>query len=415
MSTRYASSLRLERRHLLRLGLCGTFLASACASPARNGEERSAGVTNAEPSVSGSGAQVIDQSLQEATKRLTYKCAQLWGTPNAELPTQKAWVSYDDDWISRGNVDFEHGQFIAQALVDADKADDIGPALALLRKRLEDAQTDTPSDMADDDNVLKLARELARKRGLGLADPTAPAAKGEPVLTGILPADAAARLTAGTLQRTPITGDDGRPRIMLTYRVDFLDGYHARLAARYVDTVQREAHRYGLQPSLVFAIMETESAYNPRARSGIPAFGLMQLVPSSAGRDAYQFAFGSPRTLDPDYLYVPDNNIRLGSAYLRLLDGSYLHAIENPQSRRYATIAAYNTGAGNVARAFGGTTHVAIAAQAINGMSPDEVLRHLQEQLPYDETRQYVTNVVARQGRYDGMDAAPADSAAKSQ
>ena len=409
MSMQYASSSALNRRLLLH-GLCGAFLASGCASSARNSENRSVGVTTAEPGSLSSGAPVIDQSLQDANRRLTYKCAQLWGTANAELPAQKVWVAYDKDWISRGNVDFAHGQFTAQALVDAGKeANDIAPALALLRSRLEDAQTDTPSDMADRDKVLILARQLARERGLGLADPTVPA-KGDPVLAGILPADAASRLTADTLQRTPITGDDGKPRVMLTYRVDFLDGYHARLAARYVDAVRREAHRYKLLPSLVFAIMETESAFNPRARSWVPAFGLMQLVPHSGGRDAYQFAFGNLRTLDPDYLYVPDNNIRLGSAYLRLLDGNYLHAIDNPQSRQYAVIAAYNTGAGNVARAFVGTTSMAMAAEAVNKMSPDDVLHHLQEQLRFDETRQYVTNVVARQGRYNGMDAAPPDS-----
>ncbi len=286
------------------------------------------------------------------------------------------------------------------------EANEIGPALGLLRKRLEDAQKNTASDMADDDKVLKLARQLARERGLGLADPTAPAAKGDPVLAGILPADAASRLTAETLQRTAIVGDDGKPRVMLTYRVNFLDGYHARLAAPYVGAVRREAHRYELQPSLLLAIIETESAFNPRARSAAPAFGLMQLVPNSGGCDAYQYAFGSLRIPDPDYLYVPDNNIRLGSAYLQLLDRRDLHGINNLQSRGYAVVAAYNTGAGNVARAFGGTTHVGTAADTINKMSSNDVFRHLQERLPFDETRKYLTNVVARRSRYSDLDEA---------
>jgi membrane-bound lytic murein transglycosylase C len=193
---------------------------------------------------------------------------------------------------------------------------------------------------------------------------------------------------------------------MLTYRVNFLDGYHARLAAPYVDAVRREAHRYELQPSLLLAIIETESAFNPRARSAAPAFGLMQLVPNSGGCDAYQYAFGSLRIPDPDYLYVPDNNIRLGSAYLQLLDRRDLHGINNLQSRGYAVVAAYNTGAGNVARAFGGTTHVGTAADTINKMSSNDVLRHLQERLPFDETRKYLTNVVARRSRYSDLDEA---------
>jgi peptidoglycan lytic transglycosylase C len=402
--TQPASSSALNRRRLLQFGLYTMFVAGGCAKSASNSEDHAAGVTTARPTSLVSDYATADQSLKDATGRLQSKCASLWGTAHTELPAQKVWVSYDKDWISRGHVDFEHGEFVAQALVDADQANDIGPALRLLHKRLEDAQKSTASDMADDDKVLKLARELARERGLGLADPTAPVAKGDPVLAGILPADAASRLTTGALQRTAIVGDDGKPRVMLTYRVNFLDGYHARLAAPYVDAVQREARRYELQPSLVLAITETESAFNPRARSGAPAFGLMQLVPKSGGCDAYQHAFGSFRIPDPDYLYVPDNNIRLGSAYLQLLDRRDLHGINNLQSRGYAVVAAYNTGAGNVARAFGGTTHVGTAADAVNKMSSEDVLRHLQERLPFDETRKYLTNVVARRSRYNGLD-----------
>jgi membrane-bound lytic murein transglycosylase C len=54
----------------------------------------------------------------------------------------------------------------------------------------------------------------------------------------------------------------------------------------------------------------------------------------------------------PEFLYDPANNIKLGAGYLRLLDSNYLSDIVDPQSRHFGMIAAYNTGSGNVARAF---------------------------------------------------------------
>src|SRR5690554_6218531 len=111
------------------------------------------------------------------------------------------------------------------------------------------------------------------------------------------------------------------------------------------------ATKWQVEPALVMAIMQTESAFNPMARSHIPAFGLMQIVPSSAGRDASKAVWGKDQLLSGQQLFNPHTNIELGCAYLNILDTRYLAAIKHPQSRLYCTICAYNTGAGNVARA----------------------------------------------------------------
>ena len=347
-----------------------------------------------------------EAALREATRRLGDKCAQLWGSDNVKLPTATSWVAYDDDWTSRGEIDFAGGVFTAQVLIDAapDPAPDaLDTALAKLRKRLEDAATDTAADFADDDDVAKLAAVLA-----GQTVPSAPAQaapSGEaPVLAAVLPRDARVNLTADALTRTPVTGEDGRKRVMLSYRVPFEDDYFLTLAARYAGSVHRQTQRLGLTPSLVFAVIETESAFNPRARSAVPAYGLMQLVPRTAGRDAYAFIHGTARAPDAATLYDPDTNIALGTTYLKILDSQYLRAIDDAESRTYAAIAAYNTGAGNVAWAFDGTTRIAAAARLINTLPPEEVLRRLKADLPQEETRRYVAAVLARQDRYRRFD-----------
>jgi membrane-bound lytic murein transglycosylase C len=130
----------------------------------------------------------------------------------------------------------------------------------------------------------------------------------------------------------------------------------------------------------------------------------MQLVPKSGGLDAYHYVYGEKKVLAPEYFFQPNQNVELGVAYLDLLYRRYLRAIKDDQSRLFCTIAAYNTGAGNVAKAFTGANNVRVAASVINEMSSDEVYTYLLENLPYDETRNYLRKVTAAQARYAETD-----------
>jgi membrane-bound lytic murein transglycosylase C len=171
-------------------------------------------------------------------------------------------------------------------------------------------------------------------------------------------------------------------------------------ARSFAASVSRHGGGRGLDPALVFAIMETESAFNPLARSHVPAYGLMQIVPRSAGLDATAELFGRARLLSPSYLYDPDRNVQIGAIYLDILWNRYLAGVRSPKSRLYCVIAAYNTGAGNVFRAFTGRTRSKAAFEAINAMQPDDVYRKLIWDLPYKETRDYLAKVVRRMDTY---------------
>ncbi len=173
----------------------------------------------------------------------------------------------------------------------------------------------------------------------------------------------------------------------------------ARAFERPVDLYGARAR---LESALVFAIIETESAFNPVARSPVPAYGLMQIVPRSAGQDATEKLFGKPRILAPSYLYDAEKNIEIGTIFLDILLSRYLAGIRDPQSRLYCAIAAYNTGHGNVFKAFTGRMRPKAAFARINRMSPTEVYEHLVRNLPYAETRRYLPKVVSRLSRYRG-------------
>ncbi len=171
-------------------------------------------------------------------------------------------------------------------------------------------------------------------------------------------------------------------------------------AEKYLASAKESAQNWNIETALVMAITHTESHFNPLARSHIPAFGLMQIVPSSAGKDASKYMTGESRLLTSDELYNPHFNLDTGSAYLSMLQTRYLRGIINPQSRLYCAIAAYNTGTGNVAKAFIGRASMQSAYRTINQMPPESVYQVLKHHLPYKETRNYVVKVTRHLKKY---------------
>lgn len=171
-------------------------------------------------------------------------------------------------------------------------------------------------------------------------------------------------------------------------------------AEKYLARAKQAAKKWKIDPALVMAIAHTESHFNPLARSHIPAFGLMQIVPSSAGKDASKLMYGKSRLLTSDELYNPSFNLDTGSAYLNMLQTRYLKRITHPQTRLYCTIAAYNTGTGNVAKAFIGRASMQRAYPIINQLPPERVFDILKKDLPYKETRKYLVKVTDHMANY---------------
>ena len=96
----------------------------------------------------------------------------------------------------------------------------------------------------------------------------------------------------------------------------------------YNDIIQSVAKSYGISPDLIAAVIKCESNWKPDALSPKGARGLMQVMPRTA-KGEFQ--------VDPDQLWLPNVNIHVGTAYLRVLANRY---DGNPS----ATIAAYNAG-----------------------------------------------------------------------
>ena len=90
-----------------------------------------------------------------------------------------------------------------------------------------------------------------------------------------------------------------------------------RQAEQYRPVVEKYADRYNLSPDLVFAIIYTESDFDPDLISNRSAHGLMQVVPDTAGGEVHRW-LGRTGKPSPSLLLHPETNIKYGTAYMYL-------------------------------------------------------------------------------------------------
>lgn len=173
--------------------------------------------------------------------------------------------------------------------------------------------------------------------------------------------------------------------------IDLVSDHITQRQYQYAHLVRQYSQKYNVKESLIYAIMRTESSFNPYAISHANAYGLMQIIPSTAGRDVFDRVKNKPGQPSRDYLFQPHQNIDVGTAYLSLLDTHYLSRIRDPLTRKYTVISAYNGGAGNVFRTFDSNRDRAI--DKINNLQPAQVYWALTQRHPLSESRRYLEKV----------------------
>jgi len=317
-----------------------------------------------------------------------------WGKKNVKTSSKKEWISYSKDFKSRRSVDFEKGVAKVEILVDETESKN----KETIQQKLKEEISKMVVSKGNDDPLEK--KETSKPADEPILLEQLSTLDGKPVTEENAITFAEQIAAKSETQQEEIKGDDGKKRIAIIVRVPLVPEHLKKRADKFRENVQHESKRFEVDASLAFAVIHTESFFNPKARSGVPAYGLMQLVPKSAGRDAYLYVYKVDSLLTPEYLYTPENNVELGTAYLKILLSKYFKNIKNEQSRLYCAVAAYNTGAGNVARAFTGKTKLKPAVKKINSMTSDEVFKQLKNKLPYKETQDYVVRVTERMELY---------------
>lgn len=322
----------------------------------------------------------------------------------AEISDKKKWVEYSPDFKTKKIVDFEN-ELIELDIISSKNEKEIEEAFNSLLTDLilEDKQTAFQRDTLSQ-NIEKRVKEDTKHVKTDTVEKA-------PILTTVItgtpkPTKKQIEQAVSDLRKKgkiETRQSKVKHAEVVSLKIPLPPKSILKKAREYRPVVTDFAGKRKLDGALVFAVIHTESAFNPMARSYVPAYGLMQIVPRSGGKDASEFVFGRPLLLSPSFLYNAKNNINMGTAYLHLLSNKYFKKIEDPESRLYCAIAAYNTGPGNVARTFVGKKNIERAVAAINKMTPGEVYYHLTKNLPYEETRHYLKRVARRIEAYRTM------------
>ncbi|MBQ2864514.1 MAG: lytic transglycosylase domain-containing protein [Clostridia bacterium] len=114
--------------------------------------------------------------------------------------------------------------------------------------------------------------------------------------------------------------------------------WYVMYPVKHKNVIQKYCNVFNLEPSLVCAVINTESGFNKNAVSAVGAKGLMQLMPSTATEIATKLNVAN---YTEEMLFTPDTNIRFGCYYLNYLLNMYNGNVT-------CAVAAYNAGFNNV-------------------------------------------------------------------
>jgi len=143
----------------------------------------------------------------------------------------------------------------------------------------------------------------------------------------------------------------------------------------FPDLILAEAENYGIDPTLMLALIRQESLFEPSAHSSAGARGLMQVMPATGDYIAERSDL--VENFNPDQLWRPYVSIKFGAWYINQQLGMF-------DDNAFAALAAYNAGPGNV----------------LEWIKESDDLDIFVEAIPFWESRLYVRNVYVNLSAY---------------
>ncbi|MBQ5333882.1 MAG: lytic transglycosylase domain-containing protein [Oscillospiraceae bacterium] len=148
---------------------------------------------------------------------------------------------------------------------------------------------------------------------------------------------------------------------------------------KYSEYVEKYSAKYGMDSHFIYAVIKTESNFDPKAESDVGARGLMQLMEDAYDWVGYRMEDG--REISYDHMFVPEYNIEYGTYLLMLLYNEY---------GDYETaLAAYHSGRGNVNK------WLEDSSLSADGKTLDDI--------PSSATKHYVNKVMNAYSAYNNL------------
>jgi soluble lytic murein transglycosylase len=159
--------------------------------------------------------------------------------------------------------------------------------------------------------------------------------------------------------------------ILTVNKSEHLDDLELRFPVLYRDIVEANAQRNNIEPDWVYGVLRQESAFVADARSHAGALGLMQLMPRTGRMTGRRINLRVPNNTA---ILNVENNLKLGASYLRtVLDVNHGHQV--------LATASYNAGPNRV-------------REWLPESKPLDADVWV-DTVPFNETRNYVKNVMA--------------------
>ncbi len=327
-------------------------------------------------------AQDIFDEIDKEFDQLTQEQDDLWKTYAAEIEktwgdfersTEKKWVEYGQNRRAKSRIEFEKGNVEVAAVADTKSGSDMDNARKNLINQIKKILSD---DNESKTNVLENQVKFSDGRIVTKEN-----------LEDFIKVEILPKLSSDET----VTGKDGRKRYILKAKLPVVKNHVLVRAKKYLPIVLKYANKYLLDPKFILAVIYTESAFNPLAKSWANAFGLMQLVPRFGGLESFEFVFGYKQKPSPAYLFQPEKNIELGTAYFHLIFNKHFKDVPDSKKKTYMAIASYNWGPHRVRKYI-------INKYDAKNLSDDEVyniIRYRSPNVP-KETQNYLERVTKR-------------------
>jgi membrane-bound lytic murein transglycosylase C len=361
-----------------------------------------------------------EQAIADRWQQVKREAEKKWD--RARQSNEKEWVDYSPSYEARSTVDFEQGVIAITVLVPIGEAGSSQADPEAVLAAMKEIQAD-----AGENGAPRLATASASDpASVMIARAAMPAAwakivqqfeqvfsketkAGRPVLANQVVAKSGAPVAPqaaksfveseiipnAVVEDKPMQAQDGITRAQVTAKVPLAPDHLRQRAQLYREDVAAHAKRHGIDPRLLFAIIHTESYFNPLAQTPAPAYGLMLLVPRGPARDAYNYLYKNDIVLDDGYLQDPAHNVELGAAYLHLLRRQLVPNMEEGDKKNFLVACAYTWGMDK--------TRDQILKQArVQDLTSTQVFTLLSQKTP-ETTRAYLNRVKDRIAMYESL------------